>query len=194
MTVMIGLSTTAYSSGIGSMTEEFGVANVVGQIGMTTFNATCAIAPLFLAPLCELVGRREVRLPTHFRRLSSTLIAPLSQIYLGAYLCFTLIFILLALSPNITGILIGRALSGLFGCVGTILVGGTLADICTWAVLPRTYIGVCERDDSDNSPTCREHPRPRSSHVDLHLQRHFRYGRCAHLLRLHRPGYWLAVD
>uniref|UniRef100_A0A0K3CJD3 BY PROTMAP: gi/472585063/gb/EMS22629.1/ fructose facilitator [Rhodosporidium toruloides NP11] gi/647403384/emb/CDR49512.1/ RHTO0S27e01244g1_1 [Rhodosporidium toruloides] n=1 Tax=Rhodotorula toruloides TaxID=5286 RepID=A0A0K3CJD3_RHOTO len=109
MTVMIGLSTTAYSSGIGSMTEEFGVANVVGQIGMTTFNATCAIAPLFLAPLCELVGRREI--------------------YLGAYLCFTLIFILLALSPNITGILIGRALSGLFGCVGTILVGGTLADI-----------------------------------------------------------------
>lgn len=52
------------------------------------------------------------------------------QIYLGAYLCFTLVFILLALSPNITGILIGRALSGLFGCVGTILVGGTLADIC----------------------------------------------------------------
>jgi len=34
MTVMIGLSTTAYSSGIGSMVEEFGVANVVGQIGM----------------------------------------------------------------------------------------------------------------------------------------------------------------
>lgn len=34
MTVMIGLSTTAYSSGIGSMVDEFGVANVVGQIGM----------------------------------------------------------------------------------------------------------------------------------------------------------------
>ncbi|GAA6006278.1 MFS transporter [Rhodotorula paludigena] len=109
MTVMIGLSTTAYSSGIGSMVEEFHVANVVGQIGMMCFNGACAVAPLFLAPFCEMVGRREV--------------------YLSAYLCFTLIFLLLALAPNIGAALAARFLSGLFGCVGTILVGGTLADI-----------------------------------------------------------------
>ncbi|GAA5901788.1 hypothetical protein JCM8208_003588 [Rhodotorula glutinis] len=109
MTVMIGLSTTAYSSGIGSMVDEFGVANVVGQIGMMCFNGACAVAPLFLAPFCEMVGRREV--------------------YLTAYLCFTLVFILLADAPNIGAALAARTLSGLFGCVGTILVGGTLADI-----------------------------------------------------------------
>jgi hypothetical protein len=31
MTLIIGLSTSAYSSGIGSMTKEFGVATVAGQ-------------------------------------------------------------------------------------------------------------------------------------------------------------------
>lgn len=113
MTVMIGLSTTAYSSGIGSMVDEFNVANVVGQIGMMCFNGACAVAPLFLAPFCEMVGRREV--------------------YLTAYLCFTLVFILLADAPNIGAALAARFLSGLFGCVGTILVGGTLADICECA-------------------------------------------------------------
>ncbi|GAA5969590.1 hypothetical protein JCM11641_008170 [Rhodosporidiobolus odoratus] len=109
MTCNIGLSTTAFSSGIGRMVDEFGTINVVGQVGMFTFNAACAIAPLFLAPLCEQIGRREV--------------------YLSAYLCFTLVFLLLALGPNIGSEIVGRLLSGLFGSCGTILVGGTLADI-----------------------------------------------------------------
>ncbi|GAA5973421.1 hypothetical protein JCM8115_001738 [Rhodotorula mucilaginosa] len=109
MTVAIGLSTTAYSSGISRMTDEFGVANVVGQLGLTTFNCACAIAPLFLAPFCELVGRREV--------------------FLSAYFGFTVIFILIADAPNIGAVLAGRLLSGIFGSCGTILVGGTLADI-----------------------------------------------------------------
>ncbi|GAA6012222.1 hypothetical protein JCM10207_002767 [Rhodosporidiobolus poonsookiae] len=109
MTTNIGLATTAFSSGIGKMVEEFGTINVVGQLGMTMFNGSCAIAPLILAPLCEQVGRREV--------------------YLSAYFGFTMMFILLALSPNIGGELAGRFILGVFGSCGTILVGGTLADI-----------------------------------------------------------------
>ncbi|BGP18461.1 hypothetical protein JCM10213_003193 [Rhodosporidiobolus nylandii] len=93
MTVNIGLATTAFSSGIGKMVEELHVINVVGQTGMFAYNAACAVAPLFLAPLCEQIGRREV--------------------FLSAYLGFTLIFILLALSPNIGGEIAGRTLSGL---------------------------------------------------------------------------------
>ncbi|CED82158.1 Synaptic vesicle transporter SVOP and related transporters (major facilitator superfamily) [Phaffia rhodozyma] len=109
MTLIIGLSTSAYSSGITSMSEEFGVATVVGQVGMFTFNAACAIAPLFVAPLCELTGRR--------------------YIYLGAFLCFTLVDLMLALGKNIGTEIVGRLLSGLFGSIGTILVGGTFADM-----------------------------------------------------------------
>lgn len=91
------------------MTAEYGVSSELGQIGMFTFNFACAVAPLFLAPLCELIGRREV--------------------YLSAYACFILCFLFLALGQNIATQIVGRLFSGLFGSCGTILVGGTLADI-----------------------------------------------------------------
>ena len=109
MTLFIGLATTAYSSGIGSMCEEFGVSQELGQLGLFTFNFTCALAPLFLAPFCELAGRRVV--------------------YVGAYYLFSIMFIGLALGKNIATIIVCRALLGLFGCVGTILVGGTFDDM-----------------------------------------------------------------
>lgn len=109
MTLFIGLATTSYSSGITSMCEDFGVSNTLGQLGLFCFNFACAIAPLFLAPFCELVGRRVI--------------------YVGAYAIFVLIFIGLALGKNIATILVMRTLSGLAGCVGTILVGGTFSDI-----------------------------------------------------------------
>jgi MFS family permease len=109
MTLFIGLATTSYSSGIGSMTDDFGVSNELGQLGLFCFNFACALAPLFLAPFCELVGRRVI--------------------YVGAYALFILVFIGLALGKNIATILVMRVLQGLFGCVGTILVGGTFSDI-----------------------------------------------------------------
>lgn len=109
MTLMIGLATTAYSSGISSMCADFGVSTEIGQLGLLLFNGVCAIAPLFLAPFCELVGRKII--------------------YVGAYACFIIMFIGLALGKNVATILVCRALLGLFGCVGTILVGGTFSDM-----------------------------------------------------------------
>ncbi|KAI3223638.1 hypothetical protein DTO012A7_8062 [Penicillium roqueforti] len=109
MTLFIGLATTAYSSGISRMAADLGTTEEIGKLGLFTFNFTCALAPLFLAPFCELAGRRVV--------------------YVGAYVCFCLMFIGLALGKNIATILVCRALLGLFGCVGTILVGGTFGDM-----------------------------------------------------------------
>lgn len=109
MTLFIGLATTAYSSGIGKMTTEFGVSEELGQLGLFTFNFCCALAPLFLAPFCEMVGRKIV--------------------YVGGYLCFSLLFIGLSLGNSIGTIVGLRLLLGLFGCIGTILVGGTFDDL-----------------------------------------------------------------
>ncbi|CAI6333742.1 unnamed protein product [Periconia digitata] len=109
MTLFIGLATTAYSSGITRMCAEFGVPNIMGQLGLFTFNIACAITPMILAPLCELAGRKAV--------------------YAGAFLCFSLLFIGLALAKDIGTIIGLRLLLGLFGCVGTILVGGTFDDM-----------------------------------------------------------------
>lgn len=109
MTLFIGLATTAYSSGIGKMTTEFGTQELLGQFGLFTFNFACALAPLFLAPFCEMVGRKII--------------------YVGGYLCFSLLFIGLALGQSISTIIGLRLLLGLFGCIGTILVGGTFDDL-----------------------------------------------------------------
>lgn len=109
MTLFIGLATTAYSAGIASMAKDLHTTQLIGQLGLFTFNFACALAPLFLAPFCELVGRKII--------------------YTGAYGCFTLCFIGLALGRNIATILVMRTLLGLFGCVGTILVGGTFSDM-----------------------------------------------------------------
>lgn len=109
MTLFIGLATTAYSSGISSMVDDLNTSTELGEMGLFCFNMACAVAPLFLAPFCEMVGRKVV--------------------YSGAYLCFCLCFIGLALGKNIATILVMRTLLGLFGCVGTILVGGTFADM-----------------------------------------------------------------
>lgn len=111
MTLFIGLATTAYSSGISRMCAEFGVSEELGQLGLFTFNFTCALAPLFLAPFCELAGRKII--------------------YVGGYVCFAIMFIGLSLGQNIATIIICRALLGLFGCIGTILVGGTFGDMYT---------------------------------------------------------------
>jgi len=91
------------------MTRDLNTTTELGQLGMFTFNFACAIAPLFLAPFCELVGRRII--------------------YIGAYGLFIIVFVGLALGQNIATILVMRAFSGLFGCVGTILVGGTFSDM-----------------------------------------------------------------
>ena len=111
MTLFIGLATTAYSSGISRMCSEFGVSEELGQLGLFTFNFTCALAPMFLAPFCELAGRKII--------------------YVGGYVCFALMFIGLSLGKNIATIIVCRALLGLFGCIGTILVGGTFGDMYT---------------------------------------------------------------
>jgi MFS family permease len=109
MTLFICLATTAYSSGIKRMVDDFGVFTELGQLGLFCFYFSCALVPLFLAPFCELVGRRVI--------------------YVGAYACFIIVFIGPAPGKNIATILVMRSLSGLFGCVGTILVGGTFSDI-----------------------------------------------------------------
>ncbi|KAK5127309.1 hypothetical protein LTR08_004436 [Meristemomyces frigidus] len=109
MTLFIGLATTAYSSGIDSMAADLNSTALIGQVGLFTFNIACAIAPLFLAPFCEMVGRKIV--------------------YVGGYFCFSLLFIGLALGQTIGTIVGLRLLLGLFGCIGTILVGGTFDDM-----------------------------------------------------------------
>ncbi|KAN0064196.1 hypothetical protein ACQY0O_003363 [Thecaphora frezii] len=93
MTLCIGLSTSAYSSGIGRMSAELGVSTVAGQVGMFMFNA----------------GRR--------------------YIYVSAFGLFTIFTLMLVFGDNLATQLLGRLFQGATGSIGTILVGGTFADM-----------------------------------------------------------------
>lgn len=162
---MIGLATTAYSSGINSMCAEFGVSTLLGQLGLFTFNFTCALAPMFLAPFCELVGRKII--------------------YVGAYACFIIMFIGLALGQNIATIIVCRALLGksMFRD-DSVLPADTIRSL--W--LRRHYPG---RGDTGRHLQAQSKSN-RDGH--LFLGCYPRHGRSAHLQRLHRPKYWLEVD
>ncbi|KIV78243.1 hypothetical protein PV11_09979 [Exophiala sideris] len=109
MSLFVGLGTTAYTSGIESMCKDLTASKELGEMGLFLFNITTAMAPLFLAPFCELAGRRYV--------------------YVGAFFGFSIMFVGLALGKNIATILVCRALLGVFGSVGTILVVGTFSDM-----------------------------------------------------------------
>lgn len=109
MTLFIGLGTTAYSSGISRMVKDLNSVTEIGQLGLFSFNMTCAVTPLFLAPFCEMVGRRII--------------------YVGGFAGYGICFIGLALGKNMATIVCMRMCLGLFGCVGTILVGGTFDDM-----------------------------------------------------------------
>ena len=63
------------------MTWDLNTSIEVGQLGLFCFYFASAIAPLFLAPFCELVGR--------------------SVIYISAYSCCIRGFLGLALAENI---------------------------------------------------------------------------------------------
>lgn len=64
--------------------------------------------PLFIAPFCELSGRR--------------------LIYVSAFAAFFAVTFMLAFGQNLATQIIGRLLQGAFGSIGTILVGGSLSD------------------------------------------------------------------
>ena len=109
MTLFIGLATTAYSSGMTRMSKDLHRKVLIAQFGLFSFNMTAAVTPLFLAPFCEFVGRRIV--------------------FVGGYLGFAICFIGIALGKNMATIICMRMVLGLFGCIGTILVGGTFDDM-----------------------------------------------------------------
>lgn len=77
--------------------------------GQTVFVCMLGIGPLFLAPMSETFGRRNI--------------------FLINLAIFTLLQIPTALAPNVESFIVLRLLSGFFGSVGVANGGGTISDI-----------------------------------------------------------------
>lgn len=101
---------TGYESLQSGVTRDLHCSPTLFIFGNTLYlSVGIAFTPLLLAPLSEMFGRKPI--------------------FLTSSLLFALLYIPLALTRNITGLLIARLLHGCCGSVGNSLVGGTVSDL-----------------------------------------------------------------
>ncbi|KAI9731565.1 MAG: hypothetical protein M1834_004685 [Cirrosporium novae-zelandiae] len=104
------VASTALASGSFVLTNELHVTNsYVLSLPVALYVLGLGLGPLWLAPLSELYGRR--------------------QIYVSCYIAFTLLTVGCALSPNITCLSILRLFTGMAGSAGPSIGGGTIGDM-----------------------------------------------------------------
>ncbi|RAQ46311.1 hypothetical protein AFGD_000257 [Aspergillus flavus] len=105
----VAFASTAYTSGVSEIMQEFQVSRTVAILGVTMFVFGFAFGPLIWAPLSELYGRQIVFFATYMA--------------LAAFNAGT------AGAPNIAALIIMRALAGTFGSSPLTNAGGVIADM-----------------------------------------------------------------
>ncbi|KAF4551319.1 Efflux pump vrtL-like protein 3 [Elsinoe fawcettii] len=109
MSILSPLASSAFTPGLQQIADDLGT-EVNTVIGTTTGFVVClGIGPLFLAPLSETYGRRNL--------------------YLICFGVFSLLQIPTALAPNIQTLIAMRTIAGFFGSVGIANGGGTISDM-----------------------------------------------------------------
>lgn len=99
----------AYAAGAPQYVAVWGVGTMSVYAGITVFTLCFAIAPMFLAPLSELTGRRPL--------------------FLAAGVVFVVSQLGSAVTASFAGLLVTRALAGLSCSVFSTVVGGVISDI-----------------------------------------------------------------
>jgi hypothetical protein len=66
VTVLAGYAAGSYSPPQAKLTKEWGVSEIVYNLGIASYTFGFAIAPMLLAPFSEVVGRRSVFLASGF--------------------------------------------------------------------------------------------------------------------------------
>ncbi|KAF4992259.1 hypothetical protein FGRMN_7289 [Fusarium graminum] len=105
---------TAYTAGTYSppsraMAKDIGASHTATLAGITTFCAGFAVAPMALAPISEIWGRRPV--------------------FVLAGFVFVISQAVCSVMPNLAGMLIARFFVGVGGSVFSSVVGGVIADL-----------------------------------------------------------------
>lgn len=100
---------SGYSIAASVIQDELGTTRELALAGVSVYTIMFGIAPLLLAPLSELYGRRVV--------------------YIASTVVYTLFQIPQALAPNIGVMLFARIMSGIGGSTAISLLGGTLSDL-----------------------------------------------------------------
>lgn len=104
----------AYATGLPQYQSEWGVSTTAVYGGVTLFTVCFAVAPMFLASLSELTGRRPVF-------LAAGVVFVVSQLGSG-------------LSSTFERLLLARAFAGISSSVFSAVVGGVISDIHASAI------------------------------------------------------------
>ncbi|MCJ1447387.1 MAG: hypothetical protein MMC23_007898 [Stictis urceolatum] len=108
-TVFTAYTPGAYATGASQYELEWHISRVAAFSGVTVFTTCFAFAPMILAPLSEIQGRRPVFIP-------AGIIYVLSQV--GS-----------AVTQSFAGMLVTRGLAGISSSVFSSMVGGVLSDM-----------------------------------------------------------------
>lgn len=108
-TLAVTLVSSAYTSGIKEVIEEFHISQEIAILGVSLFVLGFAIGPLLWAPFSELFGRQVL--------------------FIGTYAGLTAFNIGACSSQNIQTLLILRFFAGAFGSSPLTNAGGTIADM-----------------------------------------------------------------
>jgi len=108
-TMFTAYAAGCYEAGVAQMSEEWHVSEIAVTTGITIFTVGFAIAPMILAPLSEINGRRPLFLVTG-----------------GLFFVFVLVT---AVTPTFAGMLVARFLQGCVSSTFSSTVGGVVADI-----------------------------------------------------------------
>ncbi|KAL4780938.1 major facilitator superfamily domain-containing protein [Aspergillus varians] len=110
-TLVIVLHSTAYTSGVAIIGEEFGASSTIVTLGLTFYLVGLAIGSMFMAPLSEVYGRK-----------------PVSIACLGI---FTVLIIPCALAKSLEALIVVRFIGALFGSVMISTAPGMVSDLVT---------------------------------------------------------------
>ncbi|KAF8062206.1 MFS polyamine transporter [Lyophyllum atratum] len=108
-TVFAASTASTYNMGLSSMTRDLNCTQFQGLIGLSVYALGFGVVPLVTASFSEEFGRQPL--------------------YIGSFLGFFLMYMMVALSKNIQTVILARLLQGAFGSTGSTMVGGTVADI-----------------------------------------------------------------
>lgn len=108
-TALTAFTAGSYAPGVEQMTEEWGVSDIAVLVGIATFTAGFAIAPMVLAPFSEINGRRPVFIVS-------------GMLFVTCQLCC-------AVTRSYAGMLVARFFVGVGGSVFSTMVGGVVSDI-----------------------------------------------------------------
>lgn len=110
-TLVVSLSSSAYSGTVDSIIADFGVSSQVATLGLSLYVLGFAVGPLFWAPVSEVCGRQ--------------LSFFISLVTMASFLAGC------AAAPNIWSLCILRFFAGAFGSAPLSNAGGTISDIFT---------------------------------------------------------------